>query len=144
LRLATSRLLRESRNFVVTAYGVRSANEGISDDDWSYGFSARYPNDKFDAQIVFREVQENFNPGIGFVQRGNVRMMRLAASYNPRPRDFLNIQQIFHDAYYTRFERLDNGEVESWDLYITPIDWHFNSGDSLHSGGCQRSLRAIV
>ena len=28
-----------------------------STDDWSYGFSASYPNDKFDAQIAFREIQ---------------------------------------------------------------------------------------
>src|SRR6185503_1568784 len=32
-----------------------------------------------------------------------------------------------------RFTRLDNGQVESWDLYATLLDWHFKSGDSLHS-----------
>ena len=37
-----------------------------------------------------------------------------------------------HDVYYTRFTRLDNGQVESWDLYVTLLDWHFNSGDNLH------------
>jgi hypothetical protein len=34
---------------------------------------------------------------------------------------------------YTRFYRLEDGALESWDLYITPIDWHFRSGDNLHS-----------
>jgi len=35
--------------------------------------------------------------------------------------------------YYTRVERLDNHQVESWDLYFTlPVDWHFQSGDSAH------------
>lgn len=134
LRLATSHFLGRPRNFVMTAYGVRSAAEGPSNDDLSYGFSARYPNDKFDAQIVLKEIQQNFDPGIGFVQRDNVQMIRVAVSYNPRPKDFLNIQQMFHDVFYTRFKRLDNGQVESWDLYVTPWDWHFNSGDALHSG----------
>ncbi len=32
---------------------------------------------------------------------------------------------MFHDVYYTRFTRLDNGQVESWDLYVTLLDWHF-------------------
>ncbi len=117
---------------MVNAYGVRSVNKGVSGRDWSYGFSAHYPNDKFNAHVVFREIQENFEPGLGFVQRDNVRMFRIAGSYNPRPKDFLNIQQLNHDIYYTRFVRLDNGEVESWDLYVTLLDWHLHSGDNLH------------
>ena len=35
--------------------------------------------------------------------------------------------------FYTRFTRLDNGLVESSNLYVTLVDWHLNSGDSLHS-----------
>lgn len=132
-RLATSHFLGEKRNFVVDGYALRSANRGVSDDDVSWGFSARYPNDKFDTQFVVREMPRNFRPGLGFVQRSNVRMYRGAVSFNPRPDDFLNIQQMFHDVYYTRFERADTGQLESSDLYITPLDWHFKSGDSVHA-----------
>lgn len=132
MRLATSRFLGRPNNFVVNAYGVRSANQDVRGRDWSYGFSAHYPNDKFNAQVAFREVQENFRPSLGFVQRDNVRLLRVAGSYNPRPKDFLNVQQMFHDVYYTRFTRLDNGEVESWDLYVTLLDWHLKSGDNIH------------
>jgi hypothetical protein len=132
LRLATSRLFGQSRNLVVNAYGVRGANGPRSDKDWSYGVSAHYPNDKIVAQVAFREIQENFRPALGFVQRDNTRLLRIGASYNPRPR-FLNIQQAFHDVFYTRFTRLDNNQVESWDLYIALFDWHLRSGDSVHS-----------
>jgi hypothetical protein len=132
LRLATSRFLGGSRNLNVSAYAARSVNEESSGKDWSYGFSAVYPNDRFDAHVVLREVQENFRPALGFVQRDNVRMLRVAASYNPRPKDFFNVQQLHHDVYFTRFTRLDNGEVESWDVYVTWFDWHFNSGDNVH------------
>jgi hypothetical protein len=132
MRLATSRFLGRPNNFVVNGYAVKSVNEGVSGRDWSYGFSAHYPNDKFNAQVAVREIQENFKPGLGFVQRDNVRLFRIAGSYNPRPRDFLNVQQMFHDVYYTRFTRLDNGEVESWDVYVTLLDWHLKSGDNLH------------
>lgn len=133
LRLTTSRFLGGSRNLDVTAYAVRSDNESRAGDDWSYGFSARYPNDKIDAQVAFREIQQNFDPTLGFVQRGNVRLLRLAAGYNPRPRSFLGIQQMFHDIVFTRFTRLTDGQVESWDLYVTPLDWHLQSGDSIHA-----------
>lgn len=132
LRLATSRFLGGSRNVALNAYAVRSVNEGVTGDDWSYGFSAIYPNDKVLAQVVVRDIQQNFRPALGFVQRDNVRLFRAAASYNPRPRGFLNIQQLNHDVFFTRFTRLDSGEVESWDVYVTWLDWHFNSGDNLH------------
>jgi hypothetical protein len=142
LRLATSRFLGRPNNFVLNAFGIRSVNqggagprpvtEGSSGRDWSYGVSAHYPNDRFNAQVAFREIQQNFRPALGFVQRDNVRMLRVAGSYNPRPANFLNVQQMFHDVYYTRFTRLDNGQVESWDLYVTLLDWHLSSGDNLH------------
>ena len=82
--------------------------------------------------MVFKEIQEDFRPALGFVQRENVQLLRLGASYNPRPK-FLNIQQMFHDLYFTRFVRLDTGQLESWDLYIAPLDWHLRSGDSIHA-----------
>ncbi len=133
MRLATSNFLGSDRNIVFNAYGLRSNNQGISENNSSFGFGAQYPNDKFDAQIQWREIQENFDPAIGFVQRSDVRMLRVAGSFNPRPKQSTGIQQMQHDVFYTRFTRLDNGLVETSNLYVTLVDWHLNSGDSLHS-----------
>jgi hypothetical protein len=132
VRLATSRFLGKSQNVVLTAYGLRSINEGRSDNDWSYGMAAQYPNDLINLQAIWRDIQQDFTPGIGFVQRRNVRLLRVGAGFNPRPKNFIGMQQMFHDVYYTRFTRLDTGEVESWELYANLVDWHFQSGDSVH------------
>jgi hypothetical protein len=40
---------------------------------------------------------------------------------------------MFHDIFYTQFERLDNGHIESTELHITPLDYHFQSGDAIHA-----------
>lgn len=134
VRLVTSQFGDNDQNLVFDAFALTSEQEGVKDEEnKSFGFSLRYPNDKWDGMLVMREIQENFDPGIGFVQRDNVRMYRAAVSYNPRPKDFLNIQQMFHDVYYTHFERLDNGQRESSAWKITPLDWHFRSGDSIHA-----------
>ncbi len=133
LRLATSDFLGSDRNIVFNAYGLKSNNEGVSENNSSFGFGAQYPNDKFAAQILWREIQEHFDPAVGFVQRGNVQMLRLGGSFNPRPKRSTGIQQMQHDVFYTRFTRLDNGLVETSNLYVTMVDWHLNSGDSLHS-----------
>ncbi len=133
VRLATSRFLGGSRNLAFNAYGLRSTNEGNSDRDLSYGVSAEYPNDKIQMEFEWRAVQENFRPALGFVRRRNVRLLRVGGRYNPRPKDFLSLQQMFHGAFYTRITRIDNGQVESWSLHLATIDWHFKSGDNFHS-----------
>lgn len=133
MRLATSHFLGAS-NLVMDAFALRTEHEQRpSGSDWAYGFSARYPNDRLDAQVVFREIPKDLDPGLGFVQRDNARMFRVATSYNPRPKHLLNLRQMFHHVFYTRFDRLDTGETESWNLFVVPLDWHFMSGDSLHA-----------
>jgi len=141
--LATSEFLGRPRNFTFNAYGLKSENEGTSGNDLSYGFSAHYPNEIWEGMVVYREIQENFDPRVGFVSRNNLRMYRIGGSYNPRPVDFLNVEQMFHHAYYTRYDRLDNGSLESSELFISVLHWHFKSGDGLHSffdyfGGVER------
>jgi hypothetical protein len=133
VRLATADFLGTDRNVVVNAFGLKSNNEAIATNNSSYGFGVNYPNDKFMAQILWREIQEHFDPAVGFVQRNNVRMLRIGGSFNPRPNQSTGIQQMQHDVFYTKFTRLDNGLVESSNLYVTMFDWHLNSGDSLHS-----------
>ncbi len=134
LRLATSAFLGSDKNMVFNAWGLQSDNERVSDNDEAFGFGVSYPNDRWGAQLQWREIQENFSPALGFVQRSNVEMLRVGASFNPRPKNqWLGIQQMFHDIFYTQFTRLDNGLVESRNLFVTLVDWHFQSGDSVHS-----------
>jgi len=134
-RFATSDFLGKSQNLAINAYTVKSDNTGVTDNDKSYGFSAHYPNDKYVGELVYRVIEDNFDPALGFVQRSNVKMYRAGVSYNPRPKNFLDIQQMFHDIFYTEFENLSNGLVESREFHVTPLDWHFRSGDSVHAFG---------
>jgi hypothetical protein len=133
MRLATANFLGSNQNMLVNAWGLKSNNQGVEDKNGAFGFAAYYPNDRYQAQIQWREIQENFDPAMGFVQRSNVRMLRVGGSFNPRPSRATGIQQMFHDVFYTRFTRLDNRLVETEKWHFTLADWHFNSGDSMHS-----------
>lgn len=134
LRLATSQFLDNSKNLIFNAYGLKSRNEGVSDRDMSYGVSVDYPNDLVEMEFTWREVEENFKPALGFVGRNNLRLLRTGGFYSPRPKDFLGIQQMFMGVVYNHFTRLDDGQVESWNLHVQgPIDWHFKSGDAIHA-----------
>ncbi len=134
VRLATSRFMGKPRNVVFNAYGLKSVNHGTVGRDGSYGVSLEYPNDLVELEVRWREVQKNFRPALGFVSRSNVDVLRIGGRYNPRPKNFLNLQQIYNGVFYNRVTRLDKGQVESQNIFFTiPADWHFQSGDSLHA-----------
>ncbi len=129
VRLATSRFLGKSQNIVFNAFGVKSKNDAIRGKDWAYGFSAEYPNDLVKGAFVWREVQQNFRPALGFAPRTNVRLMHVGGEYDPRPKDFLGVRQFVHEFSYSRSTRLDNGQVESWKFFLNPVEAKFNSGE---------------
>ncbi len=131
LRLATSRLLNKAQNFSINVFGLKSLNEGVKGDNHSWGVGVSYPNDLFDVAIDLRQVERNFRPALGFVQRRNVRNLNLTADYNPRPKNFLNVRQMFHEFRFTRFTRLDNNKTESWRLFTAPINWTLNTGEHI-------------
>ena len=131
--LGTSNFLGRRRNLVANAYGVRSQRGGTSGNGLSYGGSIEYPNDIWELELMSRTVQENFDPALGFVSRSNIRVLRLGGRYNPRPRKFLRMQQMYNGVIYNRFTRVDTGQLESANLFIIIPDWHFNSGDALHA-----------
>ena len=133
LGLSTSNFLGRRKNLIVNAYGVRSSREGTAGDGLSYGASVEYPNDIVELDLITRTVERTFDPAMGFVARRNVRLLRLGGRYNPRPKNFLDIQQMFHGVIYNRFSRVDTGQVESSNIFVIIPDWHFNSGDSLHA-----------
>ena len=132
VRLATAQFLGGNRNLALNIFGVKSMNEGVSSRDGTYGLSVEYPNDLIEAEFLWREVQQNFQPALGFVSRRNVRLMRIDGRFSPLPKHFLGLRRVPIPISYTRFTRLDNGEVESWDVFTAPADWHFNSGDAVH------------
>jgi uncharacterized protein DUF5916/cellulose/xylan binding protein with CBM9 domain len=131
LHLFTSRFLGRDQNFGVDAFGLKSSNEGVTSKDTSYGFSARYPNDLFDIGIDWRHIGKNFAPALGFAPRTDVNKLAISAEFDPRPKNFLNVRQMFHEFFYTRFTRLDKGQVESWRLFTAPINYSLNSGEHI-------------
>jgi hypothetical protein len=130
-KLATSQFLGGERNFRIDAFAVKSSNEGVRGDDGAFGISASYPNDLLDLSVNWRQVNRNFRPALGFVPRTNVRRLSINGEFDPRPKNFLNVRQMFHEVFFTRFTRMDHGQVESWRLFTAPINWRFNSGDRI-------------
>lgn len=131
LHLATANFLGRNRNFAFDAFGLHSRNEGVKGDDGYYGFSASYPNDLIAATIGWQHIGREFNPALGFVARSNVDKLTLNFEYDPRPKNFLGVRQMFHEFFFTSYRRPDKGVVESWRFFTAPVNWELNSGEHL-------------
>jgi hypothetical protein len=81
---ATSRFLG-SQNLESTAWVLHAARPGVSSGNNAFGASIDYPNDLWRVRLDTSEVQEHFDPSMGFVTRRNYRRYSPTVTYAPRP-----------------------------------------------------------
>jgi Domain of unknown function (DUF5916)/Carbohydrate family 9 binding domain-like len=130
-RLFSSRFLGKEQNFGVDGFLLKTRSEGLKGKNNSFGFGVRYPNDLWDVSMDWKQIEENFRPSLGFVPRTDIRRLSLSANFDPRPKDFLGIRQMFHEFSFTRFTNLAHDQVESWQVLISPLNYELNSGEDI-------------
>jgi hypothetical protein len=122
---ATSRF-RGDKNFLVGVWALATDKTEGSDAS-AAGFKVDYPNDKWDIQLTYKRVGEDFNPAIGFVPRRAVQLINAGVDNRTRIASG-PFQQLVHE--FQPFVALDlDGHWESYRVFIAPINWRFRSGD---------------
>lgn len=133
LRLATANLLGSQRNFSVDVFASQTSKPGVSGDAKAYGVFVNYPNDRWDAFVEWKHIGRDYDPALGFVARKAVDKLYLGAVYQPRPKNFLNVRQMFNEMFFTEYRRNDLApglsRLETRRFFAAPINWRFNSGD---------------
>jgi hypothetical protein len=85
MSLATS-TFRGRDNLEVGAWYLNTSRPDRADGrNSAFGLSVDYPNDRWVAALQATEVQENFDPAIGFVRRLNYRRYAPMMAFQPRP-----------------------------------------------------------
>ena len=82
--LATSRF-RGSQNLEMIGWFLHASRPGISKGNSSFGAVVDYPNDRWVAKFETTEVQEGFDPAVGFVRRLSYRRYAPQVGFQPRP-----------------------------------------------------------
>ena len=62
-----------SQVFVADVFFMKSFSQGIGADELAYGLTLDYPNDRWNMKAAYKEIQRNFNPALGFVNRSGIR-----------------------------------------------------------------------
>ncbi|MEE8556907.1 MAG: DUF5916 domain-containing protein [Myxococcota bacterium] len=117
LRLRNSHF-RGDRVLAADLWVLRSSSEGKSNDELAYGARIEYPNDAVRFSLEYQELQENYRPALGFVNRVGIRRVDGNFRYRVRPEGG-TLRKV--DAEVTALAVTDtDGNVESaeivWDL----------------------------
>lgn len=111
----------------------QSDTEGIEGSDAAFGVTLRAPNAiGYRALIGFKEIQENFNPALGFVNRHGVRDTALEFGYTWYPQASA-FRSIYSGVDFQHIETTE-GELQSQILTLRPFEFGNDYGDyfSLH------------
>ncbi|MGD8324005.1 MAG: DUF5916 domain-containing protein [Gammaproteobacteria bacterium] len=105
---------------------------GLAADDAAFGLGVSLPSQAgVRAGLAAREVQRNFNPALGFVDRTDVRSYSGNLGYTHRPATGY-WQQMFFGIDGERIENIAGG-LQSQRLGLTPFQMTSRSGDVLYA-----------
>ncbi|MCP4902553.1 MAG: carbohydrate binding family 9 domain-containing protein [bacterium] len=123
---------RGDKNLGASAWAMFSRGDREEDqlegqaNGWGFQFS--YPNDLWDASISYKWIGDALDPGLGFLPRSGVQIIRPRLQYRPRP-DIDWIRQFRWEFFADYIMDLD-GRVESWSAFTAPFYIVSESGDN--------------
>ena len=115
------------KNFIAGAWAMYTDRQDLTEDRSAFGLKIDYPNDRWDAALIYSRIGEDFDPSLGFVPRKGVHYSRLGTTFAPRPQWPL-VRQMFHQFFVT-YVRNIKGPWQSYSVFTAPINWRFESGD---------------
>ena len=117
------------KNFLVGVWGLATSHDTLAGQRYSAGFKIDYPNDDWDALILYRYIDDGFQPSLGFVPRPAIQHFQAGATRTVRPRSgpFDALRFRLFPVVITDL----GGRWESWSTEIQPIDVQLRSGDEV-------------
>lgn len=123
--LATSTFMG-SENLEIAAFALKATNRtGVEGGNYAYGLELNYPNDRWIGSLTYREIQENYEPAVGFVSRTGYRRLNPGLRYQPRPRRHRWIRQFAFGFDLDRQTDMENELLtRKWDFRVFEITTH--------------------
>ena len=127
--LATSGF-RGSQNLEVNAWFLHASRPEAPGGNSAFGATFDYPNDRWSARYETTQVQEDFDPAVGFIRRRNYRRYAPAVQFAPRPASHPYIRQFRWNATLDVMTNLQN-QLITRDIDATLLGVNFHSQDSV-------------
>ena len=126
---------RGNKNLMFTGYAIKSATEGLSGKDYSFGAEVNYPNDFLNFRAGYQQIGENYVAGLGFVPRPGIRETYANLFLGPRPNKY-GIMKINTGGIINYITDMNNTMLTR-DVFLKIAEFEFLSGEvaeySLHN-----------
>jgi len=123
-RFATSTFLGD-QNLEAGGWVLSSSRPGVSSDRSAFGATVNFPNDRWIARFDAAEVQEHFDPAIGFVTRSSYRRYAPTLDFAPRPSNHPYIRQLTFGGSVDMLTDLENDLLtRTVDLTLIQVNLH--------------------
>ena len=123
-RLATS-TFAGSKNLSAGGFILGNTNPAGSGRNASYGLRVDYPNDRWNGGLIYRTVQENFDPALGFLLRNDYEQFNPYFNFSPRPANHPYIRRMGFGADVDSKRGVgSNYESRAWNLTVLNVDFH--------------------
>jgi len=129
LRLASSEI-SGNKNLTYNLYAMKSFTDSLKGNDAAFGTEVNYPNDFLNFRAGYLQIGENYNAGLGFVPRKNIRNFYGGIGLGPRPKNS-PVMQVKTGVRYIFFTDLKNGGLETSSISLNLFDLIFLSGDDI-------------
>jgi hypothetical protein len=108
-----------------TAWYLNAGRPGTSSGHNAFGGQITYPNDLWNLGFYTNEVQENFDPAVGFVTRRNYRRYSPGAAFQPRPPSNRRIRRFIFSGDLDIQTDLNNVLLtRKLDMVVTEVQFH--------------------
>jgi hypothetical protein len=120
--------LPRGRSLDADVFYQRSDTEGLSGEDAAYGMSVRFPSSQgFRGIVQYREYQERFNPGLGFLDSAGISDTYFNVGYMLRPSGG-NLESWLANFDYQRVDYLGGG-LKTEAFFLRPLTLANRTGD---------------
>jgi hypothetical protein len=113
--------------FNVNALAARTETPGRDGRDHLFNTGANYNTRSLSLSANFREVGEDFNPEVGYLQRSGYRFYNVRWQSFVRPQNLFGLRELRPHAHYNTTRNLETGFEETSSIHIdSHVEW--NSG----------------
>jgi hypothetical protein len=139
MSLATSSF-QGSQNLELNAWFLHATRPDVSTGNSAFGATIDYPNDRWSARYETTQVQENFDPAVGFLRRRNYRRYAPMVQFAPRPANHRYIRQFRFSGTLDVMTDLQN-DLITRDIDATLFGVNFHSQDYVSINATRRRER---
>jgi hypothetical protein len=116
----------------ISTFYSRTETPGLDARDHAFDLGGGYTSRAFRGTVNYREVGEDFNPELGFLQRAGYRFVRAFGMYYLRPEGAL-LREIRPHVSYDTYRHIETGFDESSRVHIDS-HFEFQDGMEFHPG----------